>query len=72
VSKDVKNSRRFSLLKYLSVSILVSTAIGLIIAIVSPETRGEIVLWLLWFAAVGLIFGVIEFLLMRKIGRGKR
>jgi hypothetical protein len=54
MSRSTRYSRIASLFKYLFVSVIVSLIVGLIIAVLSPDTRAEIVPWLIWPAAAGV------------------
>ena len=58
-----------SLLKYITLSVIVSLVVGLIIAIFSPDTRSELAFWLVWVTGAGVVFGLIEYALMRKLNR---
>ncbi len=64
--------KKLSLSKYLTLSIVVSVVVGLMIAIFSPDTRSELGFWLLWVAGAGVILGLIEYMLIRKLGRRRK
>jgi uncharacterized membrane protein YbhN (UPF0104 family) len=64
--------KRFSLVKYMTLSVIVSLVVGLIIAIFSTETRSELTFWLLWVTVIAVLLGVIEYALIRKLVRRKK
>ena len=64
--------KRLSLLKYITLSVIVSLVVGLIIAIFSPDTRSELAFWLLWVTGAGVILGLIEYALIRKLRRHRK
>jgi len=64
--------KRLSLSKYVTLSVVVSIAVGLIIAVFSPDTRSELAFWLLWVIGAGVIFGLIEYALIRKLKRRRK
>jgi hypothetical protein len=64
--------KRLSLLKYITLSVIVSVAVGVSIALFSPVTRSELAFWLLWVTGAGVIFGLIEYALIRKLGRRRK
>ena len=68
----IASPKRISLTKYITVSVIVSLIVGLVIAVFSPDTRSELVFWLIWVTGAGVVFAIIEFALMRKLkGRSK-
>ena len=64
--------KRLSLSKYITLSVVVSIVVGLIIAVFSPDTRSELAFWLLWVTGAGVIFGLIEYALMRKLRQRRK
>lgn len=64
--------RWLSLIKYTTISVIVSLIVGLVIAIFSHDTRSELVFWLVWVVGAGVVFAIIEFALMRYLNRRRK
>ncbi len=64
--------KRFSLLNYMTMSVIVSLVVGLIIAVFSTDTRSELTFWLLWVTVAAVVFGLIEYTLIRKLRRRRK